>query len=316
MDKISVIIPIFKVEAYLIQCVDSVLKQSYDNLEIILVDDGSPDLCPQICDEYKKQDARVKVVHQKNMGLSAARNTGLNVATGDWIAFVDSDDYLELDMYEHLRNIAKDYGADIVSCGLNYIIGNSVIPSSNNSGSVDVFSKKQYLEEITLIEKNIRFEVWNKLFKREVISDTRFIEGQICEDIYFNRTISNRVKKLVRVDLALYNYRKERPGNTNFTFKVKRLEVTEEIRMFEEYLNNEGYDLAAIRMNQFALDFSQQLYIMACYKHQTSEIKNRIIRDFNMAYVRMSYFKDFKHRIFKISPSFYYFLKHAQNKLC
>ena len=113
-DKISIVVPIYKVEKYIDQCVQSVLKQTYQNLEIILVDDQSPDKCPEICEQYAREDARVKVFHQKNLGLSGARNTGMQYATGDYVLFLDSDDYLALDYCERMLTMAKEENADIV----------------------------------------------------------------------------------------------------------------------------------------------------------------------------------------------------------
>ena len=115
MKKLSVIVPIYNVEQYLKKCLNSIVNQTYKDLEIILVDDGSPDGCPQLCDEYASLDNRIKVIHKKNGGLSSARNAGLDIATGDYVTFVDSDDYLETDIYEKVINIFEDHSADIVS---------------------------------------------------------------------------------------------------------------------------------------------------------------------------------------------------------
>ena len=114
MPKVSIVVPIYNVEKYLEQCIDSIINQTLKEIEIILVDDGSPDNCPQICDDYVKKDSRIKVVHKTNGGLSSARNAGIEIATGDYIGFVDSDDYIELDMYEKMYNIAIENNVDFV----------------------------------------------------------------------------------------------------------------------------------------------------------------------------------------------------------
>ena len=116
MEKISVVVPIYKVESYLKECMDSILAQSYKNLEIIFVDDGSPDNCPQLCDQYAAYDNRVKVIHKVNGGLSDARNAGIGCATGDYITFVDSDDFIKKNMIEYLFNKLHEYDADIAFC--------------------------------------------------------------------------------------------------------------------------------------------------------------------------------------------------------
>ena len=118
MPLISVIVPIYNVEKYLDRCVDSIINQTYKNLEIILVDDGSPDNCPQMCDDYAKKDSRIKVVHKENGGLSDARNVGMEVATGEYVSFIDSDDYISLDFYETLLETIVDNDSDIVECGV------------------------------------------------------------------------------------------------------------------------------------------------------------------------------------------------------
>lgn len=116
---LSVIVPVYKVESYLDRCVESIVGQSYRNLEIILVDDGSPDGCPEKCDDWAKRDNRIKVIHKQNAGLGFARNSGLDIATGEYVAFVDSDDYIENDMYRTLIDAACRHNADMVSCGFN-----------------------------------------------------------------------------------------------------------------------------------------------------------------------------------------------------
>ena len=115
-ERISVIVPVYKVEPYLRKCLDSIVNQTYRNLEIILVDDGSPDNCGRICDEYAERDKRIRVIHQKNGGVSSARNEGLKIASGDWIGWVDSDDWIEPDMFEYLLENAKKSKADIAVC--------------------------------------------------------------------------------------------------------------------------------------------------------------------------------------------------------
>ena len=117
MPKISIIVPVYNVEQYINRCIDSLLGQTLKDIEIILVDDGSPDQCPQICDEYARKDSRIKVIHKKNNGLGYARNSGLELATGEYIAFVDSDDYVNINMYEKLYNETINNNFDIVYCG-------------------------------------------------------------------------------------------------------------------------------------------------------------------------------------------------------
>ena len=116
MLKLSVIVPVYKVEKYLRRCIDSILEQNYRDIELILVDDGSPDWCPEMCDQYQKKDKRVRVIHQKNSGVAVARNAGMRMATGDYITFVDSDDYIDREMYVSMFEIIEQYQCDVVMC--------------------------------------------------------------------------------------------------------------------------------------------------------------------------------------------------------
>lgn len=138
-DLISVIVPVYKVEKYLHRCVDSIINQTYKNLEIILVDDGSPDNCPKICDEYAQKDQRIKVIHKKNAGISEARNAGLEIAQGEFVAFVDSDDYIDSTMYEKMLLLAQKEKNDLVLCGFKKV---------SEDGKIENFNEKIMQEEI------------------------------------------------------------------------------------------------------------------------------------------------------------------------
>ena len=175
---ISVIVPVYNVEPYLRKCLDSIVYQTYKNLEILVVDDGSTDECGRICDEYEEKDERIRVFHTENRGLSCARNLGLDEARGEWIGFVDSDDWIEPDMYEVLLKEALETGADVVDCGVYW-----------ESPGKTVEIKKQYhvltgrdaLRE--LLHQKIYNAVWNKLWKHKCFDSIRFPAGRICEDI-------------------------------------------------------------------------------------------------------------------------------------
>ena len=131
LPKVSIIVPIYKVEKYLNRCIDSILNQTYKNIEVILVDDGSPDRCGAICDNYSKIDKRIKVIHKKNEGLAEARNAGIKIATGEYISFVDSDDFINKNMYKVLYENAIKYDADISMCQFKYIYPDDMIDESS-----------------------------------------------------------------------------------------------------------------------------------------------------------------------------------------
>lgn len=179
--EISIIVPIYKIEPYLRKCVDSIVNQTYKNLEIILVDDGSPDGCPQICDEYKEKDERVVVIHKPNGGLSDARNAGLDAATGDYITFIDGDDWYEKDAIETLVALALKTGA-AVSCMRNAVVSTDYMTTEQvtDDRSTKVLSSHQLLK--LLCEKKYSTSVCNKLFDASIWESKRFNKGRLNED--------------------------------------------------------------------------------------------------------------------------------------
>ena len=203
--KISVIVPVYNCEKYLPALIDSVLKQTYRNLEIILIDDGSEDESGTVCDTYARLDSRIRVIHQENGGVSHARNRGLEVVTGEYISFIDSDDTLEPNMYELLAKTIQVYGADIAHCGYKHIVG-AEIRVVNDTKRVIPQNRSEAVE--CLISGHLFGSgLWNKLFRSELIRDIRFHEDlKINEDTLFNFQAFCKAQKTVFVDYALYNY--------------------------------------------------------------------------------------------------------------
>lgn len=204
-DLISVIVPIYNVEKYLHRCVDSILNQTYKNLEIILVDDGSTDSSPQICDEYAQKDNRVIVIHKQNGGLSSARNAGLDIANGDYIGFVDSDDFIDPDMYQSLINVisTKNNTISNVMYVRSYISGEtkpSIVPHTINED----ISAEKYLEELLLHVGDV--SVCTKLFPKDVIGNSRFTEGILNEDLIFMMNIIPQIQTIKFVGQVGYYY--------------------------------------------------------------------------------------------------------------
>lgn len=224
--KISIIVPIYNVESYLHTCVDSIINQTYANLEIILVDDESPDNCGAICDDYAKQDERVKVIHQKNKGLSGARNSGMKIATGDYIAFVDSDDWVELNMYEHLLTLAEENNLAIIEGGILERENDTALREDFDISKVTL-QIESYPEAYKRIISEARFSVWRRLYKKEIVTDYLFKEGKISEDVYF--TIDN-IKKADRIGHFLYpfyNYRSNPTSITRQSYSIKDFDALE-----------------------------------------------------------------------------------------
>ena len=204
---ISVIVPIFQMEKYLDKCISSIIAQSYDNLEIILVDDGSDDNSPAICDKYQAEDSRVKVIHKKNGGLSQARNYGLRVATGNFIGFVDSDDWIEPNMYELLLSALLDTGADIAVCNFKYEFQKATtIPKVKDSARIQLYSSEEALRMIIKWSGFIRTVVWNKLYKRSILDKLKFPNGKLYEDNLWTAQAIGNAKSIVCINIHLYHY--------------------------------------------------------------------------------------------------------------
>ncbi|MPQ43057.1 glycosyltransferase family 2 protein [Clostridium tarantellae] len=203
---ISVIVPIYKVEKYLSQCILSLTNQSYKNLEIILIDDGSPDNCGNICDDFSKLDKRIKVIHKDNEGLAEARNVGLNVAKGEYIGFVDSDDWIHPNMYENLINTALKYKAEIVECKFKKLYKRNIYLKENNYIKKTIeFNNKEALKN-HLQGKYLYRAVWNKIYKRELFKNIRFPKGKLAEDLYITYKLFYLSKKTVYLDFEGYYY--------------------------------------------------------------------------------------------------------------
>ena len=206
MDRISVIVPVYNVKKYLDKCIESILNQTYEEFELILVDDGSTDESGAICDKYQTIDSRVKAFHIENGGVSRARNYGIQQASGQWIAFADSDDYIESDMYEKLLAVATSTDADIVACGY-----------FNNDISMDLKYKEQVVyTSQSAIKECITDEpgttmcgaIWNKLFKKSIITDEVRFEShiQMAEDMLFLIQCIKKSRKIVHYPYCGYHY--------------------------------------------------------------------------------------------------------------
>lgn len=215
MKKISVVIPVYNVEKYLSECLDSVVNQTYKNLQIILVDDGSTDFSGKICDVYAEKDNRITVVHQKNAGAGAAKNTGLELIDGEYFSIIDSDDYIELDMYEKMVNSLEKYNVDIVQCLFrNVFVNDSFDRKYKIKGNYPkVLTSKSFLKEYLYDWKYAIFA--NKVFKSSLLKDIRFPIGRKIDDEFFTYKLVCNAKKVVNIDNILYNYRMRKTSVMN-----------------------------------------------------------------------------------------------------
>ena len=205
MPELSIIVPVYKVEKYLPRCIDSILAQTFGDFELILIDDGSPDGCGRICDEYARKDKRIVVIHQKNMGVSAARNAGLDIAHGRYIGFVDSDDWIEPQMYEVMMDAIRENGADMAVCGVRYADEDGKFTRADML-SEGVYSRDGLLEDVFAMPNRLGGGCCNKVFDASKIASVRFKVGMtIAEDALYLFDCFMRIDGAVKIGDALYN---------------------------------------------------------------------------------------------------------------
>lgn len=301
MPTISVIVPVYKVEPYLRECVDSILNQTFGDFELILIDDGSPDRCPDICDNYKKIDERIIVVHKENGGLSSSRNAGLDIARGDYISFIDGDDYVDCHFLNILYKRIKDTNSDCVACNFARISENGNLLDENSNSREFVISAELYYDS----EYNdaIFMVAWNKLYKASIFEKLRYPVGKIHEDEFVIDRIIYKSKKIAYTPKPLYFYR-QRPGSIMQT--ENNLEKT--IVLMELY-----YDKTKFFSDIENLTLSNKYYIRAfniLIKNYKCLHKNK---DYKIIFFKMK--KIYKKRkksktesLFYFSPCLYFFV--------
>lgn len=240
---ISIIIPVYKVEKYLEKCIQSVINQTYENLQIILVDDGSPDNCGKICDECAKKDHRIEVIHKSNGGLSDARNKGLEIAKGEYIGFVDSDDYIEADMYEVLYNLLKQYNADVSICNF-YTVSQGKISIKNADNGINEYNRIEILKEI-LLDKNIQSYAWNKLYKKELFDEIKYPIGKKYEDIGTTFFLLEKCNKVVVTGKSEYYYINRQDSIVNNVTETTITDYIELIMQRYDYIEENIKELSS-----------------------------------------------------------------------
>lgn len=240
---ISIIIPVYKVEKYLEKCIQSVINQTYENLQIILVDDGSPDNCGKICDEYAKKDHRIEVIHKSNGGLSDARNKGLEIAKGEYIGFVDSDDYIEADIYEVLYNLLKQYNADVSICNF-YTVSQGKIAIKNVDSGIKEYTRIEILKEI-LLDNNIQSYAWNKLYKKELFNEIKYPVGKKYEDIGTTFYLLEKCNKVVVTGKPEYYYINRQDSIVNNVTETTITDYIELIMQRYDYIEENIKELSS-----------------------------------------------------------------------
>ncbi len=251
-ELISVIIPVYNVEPYLEKCVESVLAQTYEDLEVILVDDGSPDGCPALCDAFARRDSRVRVIHKENGGQGSARNRGLDIARGAYIGFVDSDDYIAPDMYEKLYTALTDTGADISICDLVFVDADGNRTFDLPPMRAGTLTREQMYERLETVEKGRYVVVCTRLCRRELFEGLRFEEGKGFEDEFLVLPLYRRCSRVALIADVLYYYLQRQGSTMNRPVTIRHLEAVQAIMGRWDYYHAHGHSVAAKRALHYA----------------------------------------------------------------
>lgn len=307
---ISVIVPIYNVEKYLVKCVNSILSQSYSELEVILVDDGSPDNCGRICDELAQRDCRIRVVHQENKGLASARNMGLSIAQGDYVAFVDSDDTIDSNMYSMLHSMIETYNADIAICECRKINEDEPLKQVEYSKYKSMSLDSNELWK--LIFGQLNNSSCNKLYKRILIGDLQFPEKIVHgEDLLFNIEYLAKCHTGVYSKAPMYNYLSRNNSITRSSFNEKNfLEIIAKDKAKEligEYMPTQLENAERLcfraRMNVLRSIFANDKDII--YQSKIDEIKEYIRQQYRRVKGNLKKKEKMEYWIFFSAPSLY-----------
>lgn len=236
---VSVIVPIYDVEKYLQQCIDSICAQTYSQLEIILVDDGSPDDCGNICDSNAKLDSRIVVIHKENGGLSSARNAGLDIAKGEYIAFIDSDDTIHPQFIEILIGLCEQFECDIAQCDYLDVAENSLKLPLNTQQSIKLYNNRQSMHELCCTGNAARYGCpWNKIYKQILFENIRYPVGRIHEDEFTTYLLLWNAKKIAVTNQYMYYHLRRETSIMGRPFSIDRLDVLDAFKERMEFLKN------------------------------------------------------------------------------
>lgn len=273
--RISVIVPVYRVEAFLDRCVQSIAAQTYRNLEIILVDDGSPDNCPALCDAWAEKDSRIKVIHKKNGGLSDARNAGMAAASGELMGFVDSDDWIAPDMYQHLYDLLNADGSDIAACGVEMVWEDGTPSRMLTKAGRCVLNQEEAMRAI-IEESWLKQPVWYKLYKTALIRDIPFPVGKYHEDVFWSYQAVARAQRVSVSDKVGYYYVQRSGSIMGEGYSLKRLDAVEAMVGRCRFVTEQFPELAGLAQGQL---------VGSCMYHNQLILKNLDI-DFNSSHRR------------------------------
>lgn len=262
---VSVIIPVYNVEKYLKRCIDSVLNQSYKNLEIIIIDDGSKDKSSEICDNYKIKDKRVFVVNTKNKGLSEARNKGIEISKGEYISFIDSDDWVESTYIEKLMDLLLEYKVDISICDFKKVYNEKIENKNYNyNEKIETYTNKEALDELFKSDAPKFGVSWGKIYKRYLFDNIRFPKGRYHEDDFTTYKLFDKSTKIVSTNEKLIYYFQRKDSIMGTSYKLdKRLDVVQAFNEQREYFHEKNYiklkKLATVRLFYAYFDIPEEI---------------------------------------------------------
>jgi glycosyltransferase involved in cell wall biosynthesis len=265
--KVSVVVPIYKVEKYLNRCIDSIINQTYTHLEIILVNDGSPDKCRIIAEEYAKLDNRIKVFHKENGGLSDARNFGMQLVTGEFTLFVDSDDWLEVNMIAELVHSSLKFEADVVQSAFYYAYQDYLLFDNRHfqKDNPPIILENEALMAELVINERVKNFAWGKLYKTEIIRDIPFKKGVLFEDVFWAHLVMKRVKTYVILHQPLCYYF-QRSDSIVSTYTTRNLDIIKGLKERQRFIEEFYTDLT---------DKSLKVILNTCLNHYTLLFVNR-----------------------------------------
>lgn len=248
---VSVIVPVYNVASYLPQCLDSLLSQTYTDLEFIIVNDGSTDDSPNICDDYATRDERVKVTHKTNSGLSDARNVGIKQAIGEWIYFADSDDWLDKDAIRKLYEFATVNGCDIVQGNMYYVYTDYLLYRKTRyiERKKNILTRRDAMREL-VINDRIKNFAWGKLYKTKIISDLLFPKGRLFEDVFWQHLVMERIERYGIINEPLYYYRQRMDGISG-NQSVNRSDLLDGYRLRYHFIQEKYPDLEYLMKSKY-----------------------------------------------------------------
>lgn len=292
MPKLSIIVPIYNVEKYLPRCIESILNQTFREFELILINDGSTDNCKEICEKYKRMDSRIIVANKKNGGLSSARNLGIDISKGDYIGFVDSDDFIDVHMYEILLNTINAYDSDIVICDY-YKVNEYDIKKYEKMKSNNKDIKVENINNIDAIERIITRDIkivvaWNKIYKRRLFENLRYNEGMIYEDEFLAHRILYRCNKVSIINSSLYYYVQRKGSIVNSTFSSKKFDKVYAIKDRVDFLKDKGIVNLIDKAEKSFIDYFVWNYFVGYQRLENIEYElKRLKKEFNSVFYRI-----------------------------